>query len=426
MGLPVRISCFILLFSISYVQTSFAESCAGKGTVFVYGNGMFNSYEDAREGLKTLKRLLKRELKFDLKKQVEFELAYKTSEPILQQLLNVMSQKKIDDFQNFWLWVGSTRIAPSWFIEAMISSSAQVFREKFEDLKVHFENYASHIREGFNVILISHSQGNLYANQAMKDLERFTDSSLTGSIADKRKENPYFPKFSEIFSNVQVATPANSTVNLSPWLTFKDDLIIQAVRSFTQALAPSLDTPGSGSPPNGDFLGHNFIKAYLANPEASSRLVKEVQSQYDSLRYPIRYFEKALLIEDTQHYFQGPNGIRAERPDLDFSFDKYTEEIGELRQDNGQIIKQTFLSCFSLRPGVSKIEMTSSAYERLPNRQANFDIWPDGKKKDKQPEKRSLYLGPHTYEIGTITTKVGKGKSPIDVEVKIFQHPNQK
>lgn len=173
---------------------------------------MFNSIEDSRRSLTSLSRLLRQDGFGDSDKSLVTDLAYKRSEPLLEQLANMTKQKRVTEFERFWAWLGSLQQAPSWFTDAVKTKSAELFKTgstHFENLPVHFEAYAKYIRDGYNVILISHSQGNFYANQIMRKLPEYTDARLTGSIHEKEKLNPLFPKFSDVFANIQVATPVS-------------------------------------------------------------------------------------------------------------------------------------------------------------------------------------------------------------------------
>jgi hypothetical protein len=222
-----------------YVPELFAKSCEGRGTVFFFGNGMFNTKYEAQDSLDKLTEKMKFQMIPDQQKNIKFDFAYKTDESVLIQLFNVVNQKGIDEWENFWLWLSSLKKAPEWFQELMKSQAVEVLKNGmigFDDLKNHFEKYSDYIREGYNVILVSHSQGNFYANQAMRNLSDYVDASLTGSLSEKRKENPFFPDFFEIFSNIQVATPVSFTVHASPWSTFQDDWIMDFVRKFSGAL----------------------------------------------------------------------------------------------------------------------------------------------------------------------------------------------
>ena len=94
---------FLLLPFIFSSHSTFANSCLGKGTVFFYGNGMFNERQDAETSEFILFEEIKSGIIIDRDKEIRTDLAYKTNESDLIQFFNVVSQKKIDQWENFWL-----------------------------------------------------------------------------------------------------------------------------------------------------------------------------------------------------------------------------------------------------------------------------------------------------------------------------------
>jgi hypothetical protein len=215
MGLLVSKWIFLLTFIAILPLTGNASPCQGRGTVVYFGNGMFNSKRDAHDSRDALEKILKQAPFLDHEKDLKVDLAYKRNEGVPEQLVVVAIQKGITEFENYWLWLSSLEEAPEWFKETMRSASISVLEEgakHFADLDEHFEGYARYVRNGYNVILVSHSQGNLYANQTMRNLAKYTDASLTGSIEEKGQHNPFFPKLFDLFANIQVATPVSAPI----------------------------------------------------------------------------------------------------------------------------------------------------------------------------------------------------------------------
>jgi hypothetical protein len=282
----VKIRILFLLFFLPS-KLIYANPCEGVGTVFFFGNGMFTSIESAQDSLKRLKKEVKRGLTLEKLKDIKYDIAYKINEDIHIQILNVATHKGVDNWENYWLWLSSLKQPPEWFQKKILELAGETLKNgasSFDEIQGHFEKYSQYIRKGYNVILISHSQGNLYANQTMRKLSHYTDSSLTGSLTDKRKENSLFPDFLDLFGNVQVATPVIATVSSSPWSTFNDDLVMVLVREkLGGALPGNLKTLGIGLPPDGDLWGHSFVKAYLRNDESKQKILSDIQTQYNKL-----------------------------------------------------------------------------------------------------------------------------------------------
>ena len=246
-------------------QSDDSPACQ-KGTVIVYGNGMFNDCADAQDSQMQLQFLVPADSLETDPQLVLYDLAYNHNEVWYQQLSQVAFQRLQNEFSSVWNWLASIEIAPDWFTEAVLEINMDfVDSINDTDLASHIVKYRSYLDEGNRIIIVSHSQGNFYANLAYAQLQ------------------------SEFGSNVgivQVATPASSNFSGGPWTTFFDDLIIGAVRVSVGALPPNILTPGIGLPPSGDLLGHNFIKAYLRVGASRTKIISDIVSVGTSLQYP--------------------------------------------------------------------------------------------------------------------------------------------
>ena len=406
---------------------AFSSPCLGQGTVVFFGNGMFNTKEDAKKSLEHLFEHLRTSDFNDSTKPIVTDLAYKRSEPVLEQLANVAKQKGVTEFENFWAWLASLQRAPTWFIDDIKIKSAELSQSgsmNFTGLKAHFEAYSKYIRKGYNVILVSHSQGNLYANQVMRKLADYTDASLTGSIQEKKKRNPLFPDFSDLFANIQVATPVSETIQNSPWLTFKDDLIMAMVRETVGALPANLQNSGVGTPPEGDLFGHNFIKSYLRVDESRQKIISSVKSAYAKLRYPIAYFQPAIVVEHTSNV-RDPGGEH-----LDFRIaGSGGEEVGSYDEEGLSAdlqLQKKLVDCFKLRAGDFKIT-AESVVDHHKSYNFKYTVWPEGgidrtKEKPTEVEFRAAH-GIRRWDVGVIRVKQGSGKEPIEVSTEIYPTP---
>lgn len=431
MGLPVRSKNLFLLALAFFITSSHsrAASCTGRGTVIVYGNGMFNSQDDANDSLRTLMDSIKRHHSLDSGKELKEDLAYKRSEPFLEQLANVAAQKGVTEFENFWIWLYSLDSAPEWFKSAIKAETIELLKyssQNFDELEDHFEGYAKYVRLGYNVVLVSHSQGNLYANQTARALGQYTDLSLTGSIDEKHNKNQAFPKFTDLFANVQVATPVSVTVNGSPWTTFNDDFVMSAVREVFGALPADLTSSGADLPPNGDFLGHDFIKAYMRVGESENKILSDVQSAVTRLHYPIPYFQPAVMIEqerseDSPFMAQLSFTIYSPRSDSDLRLHE------QQRPHPGMVLEKDFVSCFDLPVGDTPIIAETIVYG-VKTHTFTFRVWPEGEvdPKKEKPIERQIHassMDQQFWDVGVIHAKAGSGKEPLDVTVEIYPQP---
>jgi hypothetical protein len=421
---------WVPFFIFFVLNSAFASSCEGLGTVFFFGNGMFTTKKSAEISRKKLEEAISRGVSLEKSKDIQFDIAYKTNEFILTQVLNVALHKRIDNWESFWLWLSSLKKPPQWFQDQMVSLAAQALDHgaiAFNDIQEHFEQYSRYIRQGYNIVLVSHSQGNFYADQTMRKLSEYTDASLTGSLKDKRKKNSLFPELFDLFGNVQVATPVVATINSSPWSTFKDDLVMQLVRKkLGGALPANLKTPGIGLPPDGDLFGHFFVEAYLRNSEAKQKILSDIQAQYTQLKYPIGYFDQAVLFESHwRHYGEGDS---LHSPDVDMDFNIVSEarqsvdSHDEVRLNPNEMIQQTFANCYELPLGTSKVFLSVDSEEK---KEVSFDVWPDGRKDGvkRTVVKFQVERGISDWEVGVIEVGKGIDKEPLQVKVEIYPQP---
>ncbi len=426
---------FLLIIAIAFElvsQNASAQPCQGSGTVIFYGNGMFNTLTDARRARRRLEEALKDVLSADEVTRLRFDVAYQGTESVTMQLVHVAVQKGVTDFQDFWAWLASLQQAPQWFKEAALTLVAEAFktgRSHFTDIDRHFEAYAKAVRDGNNIVLVSHSQGNFFANQTMRSFGDYVDNKLTGSVNDKRKRNSLFPEFFDLFANVQVATPVSATVHSSPWSTFEDDLVIKSIRASVSVLPSSLKTSGVGPSADGDFLGHNFIKAYLRVDESRQKILYDIKTALSKLRYPIPHFQPTIVVEKENIDDGSEDGAL-----ISFRFHA-KKNFGDLqmhyeeRPRPGVRIGQDFVTCFDLPLGDTPISATTiltGAKERV----FAFRVWPDGKVNEPKEKPIELQVkatkSMQHWDIGVIRAKAGSGKEPLDIKVEIYPKPKMR
>jgi hypothetical protein len=292
---------FFSAFLFAFSHSAFAQGFS-RGTVVVYGNGMFNADGEWDRGSEVLEQLFIND-NIDLQGKVEYKVAINRSE----YKVNGLSVRGLDEFyqvasqklgeltvrQRFWLWLSRNQPFPSELTEDYIRISAAVSANTISvdsEVQSHIGQYRSYFAQGKRVLLVSHSQGNLIANLAWR--------SIFG--------NGLNSQFVDSFGNVQVATPAlavsaGSRGSLQPfgtWNTFPDDKIISNVRSAIGALPANLPAEGLIGDP---ALGHNFVSAYMRIGSTSrSRIVEDMIAVAKALRYPDGIFDLAPAENDAE------------------------------------------------------------------------------------------------------------------------------
>lgn len=244
---------FIILVTIASLN---AKPCM---TDIYFGNGVWNIERQAKDGRKALREfmLTRANTHLDIQKEgitYNFKHAYNPSHGTLLDLV-----------ETFWQLKESGQISDGYFhsIYASLMSSRdgnhyydrlqQIINTYNGDINTIFAAYkTSSFDQKHNVLLVAHSQGNLFGNK------------MYALLTSEQKKK---------FRMVSVATPASYVMQenqISPYVTATLDYIIGPI-------------PGS-LPGNVDGIGHTFISTYLHSSfEARTKIAQDVKSAYDAL-----------------------------------------------------------------------------------------------------------------------------------------------
>ncbi|MEN7982548.1 MAG: DUF1566 domain-containing protein [Nanoarchaeota archaeon] len=233
----------IVIIFFGFNISVFAEN---KDISIFFANGMFNSMSDIIKSRLALKYKLKSH--FSSEVDIKFFVAYNDSENLISQLKEVTRQKRLDTWAAFYKILAGIEVAPDWFQEAMNDLAASTNTANYvkdEDLQRHVQQYKDEIAEGRCVIVVSHSQGNFYANSAYEFME------------------------GECFSIVAVATPASFVGGDGEYTTLTDDAIINAVRLVSPLTLVANVT-------NSDSENAHAFESYLNGNVSGPRIVEHV------------------------------------------------------------------------------------------------------------------------------------------------------
>ena len=312
---------FLIFVSFGLTTEVAAVVCQNK-TAIVYSHGMFNTREMAQESLVDglrVKMVLHTQTFSDTTKY-DYVLAFAHdgsqyqvggSHPLQRlidglyqkintggQIVEVILQKVLqDDFSMFWRWVAGIQGIPQSIQDIMNNIAAGVNKNGYAldpDLQNQVTLYSKLLNAGKRIVIVSHSQGNFYANAAYSAL-----------ILNN-------PAWASSIGNVQVATPTGQNiggklVNNEPHITVPEDLVMKTVR-LTQGGPLTLPTKPAGllsASPNINELspnnstawedatyGHNFVTWYLAGTYTRDFIMKGIVDTingvgaYAGLQYP--------------------------------------------------------------------------------------------------------------------------------------------
>jgi hypothetical protein len=255
---------------------SWGACASDSGVVIYYGNGMFISPARARVQALMMDKKIRPALPAGT--QATFSYAYNNSEESTEQLLQVLSQAalgkssiKLPSIPSFPSTpsVPSVPSVPSWApdlpesvledirsIERAATADAYV---KDPDLAAHVARYAADLAAGKRVLVLAHSQGNFYANEAH---ERLPSTAGFGIVA--------------------VATPASSTAGNGPYTTLTNDEVVKLVPN--RRASNTTNGAAFTNAVKGD--GHSFTAHYLNGDVSGPKILAQVNTALAGLSCP--------------------------------------------------------------------------------------------------------------------------------------------
>jgi len=226
---------------------------------------MFNNHHDADSDLVELEDRLRTEGNLS-EEGWAFELSYNHDEEAYS-LIEVFRQRMGDQTASYWRWLGNLEMAPDWFQSATrsVASGFDLLESIVdEDLRQHIQRYEGLLMEGNRVLVVAHSQGNLYANAAHT---RLADKGLP----------------MDAFGVVSVANPASRVAGDGPYFTLVNDMVIHAVSLlFPNTLSPNVENNIDYT----DWTHHSFIDSYLNGNQSGPMIVNAVLSEAEYLSWP--------------------------------------------------------------------------------------------------------------------------------------------
>jgi len=239
----------------------------------VFGNGMRNTPESARNATKKLKPYVISKLGVE-KDAVLFYTAVNIDD-VAEQYFKVLLQRFSASITEFSKMINGIIPFPDSYVEVMDEIITDNYARSLNDhnLQEHLIAYRNFLDLGRRIILVAHSQGNLYANAAYDSLFSVPNAPY------KDKKN--------VFRIVSVGTPANRIAGNQAeecgssgcYTTFVDDCIMNKVNAVLfDTLDPNFQVPGNIYPI--DSCYHGFVGAYLNLEQSRNRILDHINWQY--------------------------------------------------------------------------------------------------------------------------------------------------
>lgn len=253
-----------------------APSC-DRGYAVFFANGMFTSTPQAEESLAYLRTLAATELPRSEFERIEWALAPNVSEDALYQFVQVLSQYTGADFEDIRAWLREPSLVPGTetlnLLVNVLPSDDFWQRAGFTAIEPndgtvahHLSLYRLAIAQRKKVIVVAHSQGNLYADLVYAQLT---------------------PEEREHVGIVHVASPAAGNLGVHSYLPITDQYY-----NFTTDWIIIAPARLNGNSPNYSqtktpwetLSGHAFINDYLRDPVVGPLIVRDIGRQMDGLK----------------------------------------------------------------------------------------------------------------------------------------------
>lgn len=209
--------------------------------------------------------------------------------------------------------------------------------QKTESSEIIYQEYKRGLMAGDRVIVFAHSQGNLFANQAVEHLQR------------EKSE------WSESIGIINVANPDSRVLNGSFCVTADDDRVIQALAILESVADCDIDNDQSLNPFERDASNHGFLDAYFAEGLPSRASIDGfLEALVAGLKFPEAELSDGALraslewngSQDIDLHIAEPNGQIV-------YYGSRVGQSGELDRDDtdGYGPENYFVSCDSLEEG---------------------------------------------------------------------------
>jgi hypothetical protein len=237
----------------------------------IHGNGMRTEKSDATANLEALRPLVAKRLGQD-PYAIAFGLAYNHKEQWSEEMFKIFQERAIMSPTLYMRMLSQLVPMPEDMKDALTHLAAELDLSAFiddADLEQHVQTYRDHLRKGHKVVVIAHSEGNLYANAAYRRL--FETALPTPGQED--------------FGIVSVALPGPTVAGWQPaacpvvgcYTTLVNDVVVAVVRQRLPDTAPANATAGLDWV-RYDWTGHYLRESYLRVKSSREQILDHVAS----------------------------------------------------------------------------------------------------------------------------------------------------
>lgn len=358
-----------LLFSLLMPNIVFSADgrICQQGIYVVFGNGVWNDKEAADGSRLLLASRLESQISgTDLEGLITYATAHNPSDGKLLDLLETFEQNSQTDTSQFWRYLAGLDPLPDFLQDKLVeiaNSVDEAILQANPAVQRHVEIYNKFLSEGNKVVLVAHSQGNLFANIAYLGIE---------------------PQYVNGFGIVSIGNPDNYVAGNGPYTTIDEDIIIGNVPG---SLPANLDNFFGIN--LHDLSGHEFSKSYMAvGHQAETKILNDITNSINHLDFPNSSLGNGIITAtltwgsnpDLDLHIYEPNGTH-------IYYRNMSGPSGYLDRDDVSSYgpEHYFVSCETIEPGIYRFgvnyyygnsaetgTMTLQAGDQIRSRQQTF------------------------------------------------------
>lgn len=265
-----------MLLLITFIFITDIGHCEDNKVRLSFGNGVLNSAKDARYSLKVLMELLDNSLQgTGYKDKIAYDISHNPTDG-LKDFGEAMEQIGETDWIQFWRYLAGLDIMPD-SIQAIFKAVSINYDKakiaEYPSIQKHVDKYNKRLCLGDKVVVVAHSQGNLFANIAYTGIN---ENTIDG------------------FGIVSVANPDSSVEGDGLYTTIDEDYIMALIPTAMPSNLDNFIGPVNLKEP----FGHSFINSYMAEGRpAKTKILNDIVATIDKLYWPTGPCNEYLMVE---------------------------------------------------------------------------------------------------------------------------------
>ncbi|MCP4023081.1 MAG: hypothetical protein GY729_14665 [Desulfobacteraceae bacterium] len=265
--MKIKWLCSIILITSLFLSNSAFCYDDQYDTYVFFGNGVLNDVQSTASSARMLKHKLRQHVDgTNLEGRIRVASSHNPTIGAIGDLLEAHKQNLQTSWIQFWLILSGLNPMPDYFQQKLIditnSVKDDIVQGNVPELQYHIDTYNNLLSDCKKVVVVPHSQGNLFANIAYSKIDEDAKDS---------------------FGIVAVATPDSYVAGDGPYTTLDEDYIIGAIPF---AMDSNLDN-FFGPINTNEITGHYFGRSYmLEGYPAETKILDDIVATIEDFKNP--------------------------------------------------------------------------------------------------------------------------------------------